>query len=123
MAGLEQDPRGGEVVSGDSIEWHHGPEAEQRGDSARTAGFGTFEAMHLLPHPGQPAGPWLMRVKRADPRILISDVMMDLIRDGGAICTELDGDLIRFKAVNGTWVYRIGERLEDRHAWVAEWPD
>jgi hypothetical protein len=110
-------------VSGDSYEWHHGPDAEQRGVTAREAGFGSFEATRLLPYPGQHDGPWLLRVKRADPRILISGLMMDMIRDGHGCGWKIDGDLLRFKAVNGTWVYRVGEYLEERRAWVAEWPD
>jgi hypothetical protein len=110
-------------MTGDSHEWRHGPEAMQRGVTAREAGFGTFEATTLLPYPGEYAGPWLCRVKRADPRILISDPLMDMIRAGRGAGWKIDGDLLRFTAVNGTWVYRIGEHLDDRRAWVAEWPD
>jgi hypothetical protein len=110
-----------QAVSSDSIEWHHGPDAEQRGRTAREAGFGTLEAT-LIPHPAD-RGLAHIRVDRADPRILISGLLMDLIRNGHATGCEIDGDLLRLTAVNGSWVYRVGEHLEDRHAWVAEWPD
>jgi len=107
-------------MTGDSYEWHNSPEAEQRGATAREAGFGTIRTTGVGADraDGRPA----FRVEHADPRILISDLMMDMIRDGPRFGAELDGDLLRFEAVNGTWVYRIGEHLEDRKAWVAEWP-
>ena len=110
------------TADSDDLEWHHGPEAGLRSVAAREAGFGSFEATRVIA-PGYDHDLWLIRVKRADPRILISDVMMDMIRDGDGIGWLIDGDLLHFTAVNGTWVYRIGEHLEDRHAWVAEWPD
>lgn len=107
-------------MTADSYDWHHGTEAEQRGVTAREEGFGSFEAARIT-DPGQEHGH--IRVSRADPRILISDLMMDMIRNGYTDGCELDGDLIRFTAVNGTWTYRIGERLEDRHARTAELTD
>lgn len=108
-------------MSADSYEWHHRPGAEQRGAEAREAGFGSLETTGVAAArlDGRPA----FRVIRADPKILVSDLMMDMIRDGHGFGAELDGDLLRFEAVNGTWVYRIGEHLEDRRAWVAEWVD
>jgi hypothetical protein len=107
-------------VSGDTYEWHYRLGAEQRGAEAREAGFGTFEATCVnVAGPG----PWPFKVARADPRILVSDLMMDLIRDGCAAGWEISGDVMRFEAVNGTWVYRLGGHLEDRRAWIAEWPD
>ena len=109
-------------MTADSYEWHHGPDAEQRGTTARQEGFGSFEAARIT-DPGQDTGRGPIRVSRADPRILISDLMMDMIRGGYTDGCELDGDLLRFTAVNGTWTYRIGERLEDRRARIAELAD
>jgi hypothetical protein len=110
------------VTDGDDLAWRNGPGAGQRAATAREAGFGSFEATRVI-LPGYDFKLWHIKVNRADPRILISGPMMDLIRGGGGIGWEIDGDLLRFTAVNGTWVYRIGEYLEDRRAWVAEWPD
>lgn len=109
------------MTGGDGIEWHHGPEAEKRGATAQEAGFGSVETTGV--NAARPDGQPAFRVIRADPRILVSDLMMDMIREGHGFGAEIDGDLLRFEAVNGTWVYRIGEHLEDRRAWVAEWPD
>jgi len=110
------------AVSGGDMEWRHDAEAEQRGKTARAAGFGTFQATRTFLHPAS-SGLTLIRVKHADPRILISGPLMDMIRSGHGAGWKIDGDLLRFTAVNGTWVYRLGEYLEDRRAWVAEWPD
>jgi hypothetical protein len=108
------------MTTEDAYEWHNSPDAERRGVTAREDGFGSFEASRIFLHPA--GSGMIIRVKRADPRILISDLMMDLIRKGLA-GWKADGDLLRCTAVNGTWVYRVGEYLEDRRAWVAEWPD
>jgi len=108
-------------MTGDSYEWHNSPEAEQRAATAREAGFGSLETTGVAAD--RPDGRPAFRMLRADPRILVSDLMMDMIRDGHGFGAELDGDLLRLEAVNGTWVYRIGEHLEDRKAWIAEWVD
>jgi len=66
-------------------------------------------------------------VDRADPRILISDELVEQWRTRhGLFChpaVTLDGDAATIRAANRTVVYRLTEHVPEWRAWTAEWPD
>jgi len=65
-----------------------------------------------------------MWVVEAAPRTLVSEEMLDQVRSGGGRPeVTLEGDMLKVRARNRTLIYRIGEYLPERHAYVAEWPD
>jgi hypothetical protein len=53
-----------------------------------------------------------VRVDRADPLILISQTLLDSAGEWVPGAT-VDGDLLTINAINGTWVYRIGDSVAE----------
>jgi hypothetical protein len=78
-----------------------------------------------------------LHIVAADPRALISEELLDRFRvhpgrcnDTGRTCGDevslqvVDGaEVLTIQAANRTLVYRVGEHLPDRRAYVIEWPD
>ncbi len=64
-----------------------------------------------------------LEVTRADPRILITQQALDEVRNGDRRYVTLIGDILTINASNRRVIYRIGEYLPNRQAYVAEWPD
>jgi hypothetical protein len=62
-------------------------------------------------------------VVQADPKIAVGVQFLEQIAKGDQLFAEIDGDLLRIKASNGTWVYRIGEEMPFQHAYYAELQD
>jgi hypothetical protein len=63
-------------------------------------------------------------IDRADPQILISAELLDMIREGDCDpALTLDGDVLRIEAANRTVIYHIGEKRPDINGYYAEWPD
>lgn len=64
-------------------------------------------------------------IKKADPRILIGDEFLQMMRadtlEPGYIA--VDGDVITFHAVNKTVIYRLTGARDTYGSWFAEWPD
>lgn len=58
----------------------------------------------------------------ADPRIIVTVEFLDMVRQGTPHAT-LDGDALKLYGCNRTVIYRIGEKVPDRYAYYAEWPD
>jgi hypothetical protein len=77
---------------------------------------------------GQPTGLYIVR---ADPRILISEELLDLIVDAPAPgvwldlagCTTYDDGLLKIHGANRTVIYRITGYEPSVHGYIAEWPD
>jgi hypothetical protein len=89
----------------------------------------------------------LLSVEHADPRVIISTELLDLIASGplplsrprhplteGHCRLEIpddgldrrgwyEGCLLKIAGVNRTVIYRIGEYVPAVHSYVAEWPD
>jgi len=69
----------------------------------------------------------LLYIDRADPRILISDQVIEEWRTGhGLYChpaVTLTLTTVTICAANRTVVYRLTEHVPEWHAWIAEWPD
>lgn len=79
----------------------------------------------LIPQDGAPG---LLLIDRADPRILVSEHLMQmLLRDECHPDVHLDGQMdnarLTVDAVNGRVIYCIRERVPEAWAWLAEWPD
>lgn len=89
-------------------------------------------------------GPSFYTIDRADPHILISDEILNEIRDRVPDGVSLDiplrsnsnhqcpdsqpgfcfkDCLVAFTAANRTVIYRVGDYLPERNAWEASWPD
>lgn len=80
-----------------------------------------------------------IRIHQADPRILISAVLLYEIADGSSpyagVTAEppprehwdghgaMEGALLKIQGVNRTVIYRICEYVPRIHAYIAEWPD
>ncbi|MEO3856212.1 hypothetical protein [Acrocarpospora sp. B8E8] len=69
-----------------------------------------------------------LTVERADPRILISAELLNIVRNLDRVDwmhpgVALVGDVLTIDGSNQTVVYRIGEKVPDRYAYYAEWPD
>jgi hypothetical protein len=72
-----------------------------------------------------------LRIDHADPRILISAELLDIIVDNPAPsawvdlagCTTYDGGLLKISAINRTVIYRIVEYVPAVRGFIAEWPD
>lgn len=66
-----------------------------------------------------------LRIDQADQLIMIAaELLEELRRHGeGATGVSLAGDILRIEGVNRTIIYRIGDKVIDRHAYYAEWPD
>lgn len=72
-----------------------------------------------------------IRIDHADPRVLISAGLLDMIVDNPsphawvdfAGCTTYDGGLLRINGVNRTVIYRIVTWVPSVRAFIAEWPD
>jgi len=73
-------------------------------------------------HPAE----WIT-INRADPRILISGVIMEEIIAGQMIGTTTydtpTGPVVKIEADNQTVIYRIVDRWPQSYVYVAEWPD
>ncbi len=65
-----------------------------------------------------------LEVVRADPRVMISEELIDEIRAASddSDC-RLAGDVLTIDAVNQRVIYRLGDQVPDRYARYAEWPD
>ena len=99
---------------------------------------GECNITRFLDDNGQPAG---IRIDRADPRILISGELLDMIRrnDPGytpettferdcvcssdLTCHHVIGGLLKLRAVNRTVIYRITEYVPRVNGYIGEWPD
>lgn len=80
-------------------------------------------------------GDGTIRVDRADPRLLISDVILDLAVSGESGNMSLDctrvllsghgyvGAILHINAVNQHVVYRITDYLPRIRGYIGEWPD
>lgn len=74
-----------------------------------------------------------IRIDHADPRILISGELVELVMIGHCPQAVLDwtgpvqlgpvGALLKIAAVNQTLIYRLTEYIPAIHAYIAEWPD
>jgi hypothetical protein len=72
-----------------------------------------------------------LRIDRADPRILISTELIDMIADNPSPLARLDttgcqtfiGALLKIDAANRQVVYRITGWLPRIRGFTAEWPD
>lgn len=64
-----------------------------------------------------------LRIEHADPRVMISGQLLEEIDYDPAPGVSREGDLLRIEGVNRTVIYRIGEKVSDRYAYYAEWPD
>ncbi len=67
-----------------------------------------------------------LTVDQADPRVLWTRELLEAVADGSALGSpevSLRGDVLTINAANQRVIYRIGEYLPDRQAYVAEWPD
>jgi hypothetical protein len=65
-----------------------------------------------------------LRIDRADPRTLIYAGLLEKIRNGRCnphVYTE--GDLLYIEGADRLVVYRVGEMVSDRDAYLLEWPD
>lgn len=66
----------------------------------------------------------LLMIDRADPRILVGETLMVMLRRGeGRPGVSLNGDVLTIDAMNGRVIYRLRERVPEAWAWLAEWPD
>ena len=78
----------------------------------------------------------ILRIDHADPRILISAELPDLLADCPAPQSDawLDvtecrpgygyvGAVLHIEGVNRTVIYRIGEYMPHAPAYIGEWPD
>lgn len=65
-----------------------------------------------------------LEILRADPRVMISEELIDEIRAASedSECRIVD-DVLTIDAINQRVIYRIGEQVPDRYARYAEWPD
>ena len=61
--------------------------------------------------------------ERADPRIVISGRLLDDIRDGRCPEATLRCNVLTIDTGDQRVIYRIGEKVTDALAYVAEWPD
>jgi hypothetical protein len=74
-----------------------------------------------------------IRIDHADPRILISAELVELVMIGHCPHAVLDwtgpvqlgpvGALLKVAAVNQTLIYRLTEYVPAVHGYIAEWPD
>jgi hypothetical protein len=91
-----------------------------------------------------PSGePEFYTIDHADPHILISDEILNEIRDNGCdgrvrldLPQRIDHQcpntqpgwcfkdcIVHFNAANRTVIYRIGDYIPERNTWEASWPD
>lgn len=69
-----------------------------------------------------------IRIDRADPRILISAELLEMIGRGeGAPGISLEphwtGGILKISGVNRTVIYRVTDYVPRVHGYIAEWPD
>lgn len=75
-----------------------------------------------------PLDGWALRILRADPRVLVDAAVLGQILNNHPdhpvqAIPQQDAVYLRIRGVNRTVVYRIGEYLPERRAYVAQWPD
>lgn len=64
-----------------------------------------------------------LHIDQADPRILISTCLIDMLLADPPLYVSLEDDVLRVVADNGVAVYRIGKPVPELWAYEAEWPD
>lgn len=65
-----------------------------------------------------------LRVLQADPQVLVApEVLDEVAANPPGFPATFDGEFLRIQGTNRKVIYRIGEYLPDRRAYVAEWPD
>jgi hypothetical protein len=62
-------------------------------------------------------------IERADPRLKVAAEFLDAIRAGSAPFASIRDDVLKVHATDRTVIYRIGEKVPNRLAYFAEWPD
>jgi hypothetical protein len=92
-----------------------------RGTCVEAEGFGEL-VVQMRPWPFRSFEDELL-VKHADPRILITEELLDEIANSDGRLASLKDDVLTIKGSNRRVIYRIGEYVPDRRAYVAEWPD
>jgi len=76
----------------------------------------------------------VLRIARADPRILISAELLDILEDRGGWHADLDttgckpghgyvGAVLKIDGVNQQVVYRIVDMVPRINGYIGEWPD